>query len=569
MRRLHPVETEGLTRLQNVYPLSEFIRSIDPLFRPVDMTTAPDGTMYITDMYRGIIQESQWSGPGTYLRARIKQYGLDKVIGHGRIWRLTYEGMGRDTTAPRMLDETAAQLVTHLTSPNGWWRDTAQQLLVLKQDQSVVPALKQMFLSSDNQLARIHALWTLEGLDAADAALVRQAMKDPDPRMRLQAIRVSETLYKEGDRSFGADYRAMTKDTAVDVAIQAMMTLNTLKVADAKPTIQATKGANQATGVQLVADTILNDETGAGAGLFGANPPVRTPEQQERLEKGKGIFNELCFSCHGDDGHGTPKAGAAEGVTMAPPLAGSPRVTGHRDYVIRALLNGMTGPIDGNTYTDVMVPMGQNPDDWVAAIGSYVRNAFGNEGDLITPADVARVRKETASHKTQWTVAEIETALPHQVVVDPSWTITASHNTATASNVLSINAWTSGVAQQPGMWVQVELPRAVSLTELEFESTTPPAEPTAPGAPTRTGGGRGRGGAAQAPPVIGFPLGYQVQVSTDGTSWSAVASGKGAGAETDVTFAPARARFVRITQTGSAPDAPAWTMRRLKLFALQ
>ena len=69
VRRLHPVKTEGLTQLRNVYPLSEFIRSTDPLFRPVDMTTAPDGTMYITDMYRGIIQESQWSGPGTYLRA--------------------------------------------------------------------------------------------------------------------------------------------------------------------------------------------------------------------------------------------------------------------------------------------------------------------------------------------------------------------------------------------------------------------------------------------------------------------------------------------------------------------
>ena len=70
MRRLRPVKTRGAHAAPNVYQLSEFIRSTDPLFRPVDMTTAPDGTMYITDMYRGIIQESQWSGPGTYLRQR-------------------------------------------------------------------------------------------------------------------------------------------------------------------------------------------------------------------------------------------------------------------------------------------------------------------------------------------------------------------------------------------------------------------------------------------------------------------------------------------------------------------
>ena len=81
------MKADGLTQLRNVYPLSEFIRSTDPLFRPVDMTTAPDGTMYITDMYRGIIQEATWSGRGTYLRKKIEQYQLDKVYRHGRIWR--------------------------------------------------------------------------------------------------------------------------------------------------------------------------------------------------------------------------------------------------------------------------------------------------------------------------------------------------------------------------------------------------------------------------------------------------------------------------------------------------
>ena len=92
VRRLRPVKAEGLTQLRNVYPLSEFIRSTDPLFRPVDMTTAPDGTMYITDMYRGIIQQATWSGRGTYLRKKIEQYQLDKIYRHGRIWRLSYEG---------------------------------------------------------------------------------------------------------------------------------------------------------------------------------------------------------------------------------------------------------------------------------------------------------------------------------------------------------------------------------------------------------------------------------------------------------------------------------------------
>ena len=69
IRRAKIVKTEGLTQLRNAYPGSEFILSSDPLFRPVNIRTAPDGTVYIADMYRGIIQEGEWTRPGSYLRA--------------------------------------------------------------------------------------------------------------------------------------------------------------------------------------------------------------------------------------------------------------------------------------------------------------------------------------------------------------------------------------------------------------------------------------------------------------------------------------------------------------------
>ena len=80
IRRARIVKNEGLTQLRNVYPGSEFILSTDPLFRPVNITTAPDGSIYVADMYHGIIQESNWTRPGSYLRRKIDQYQLDKVI---------------------------------------------------------------------------------------------------------------------------------------------------------------------------------------------------------------------------------------------------------------------------------------------------------------------------------------------------------------------------------------------------------------------------------------------------------------------------------------------------------
>src|SRR6185369_8899020 len=125
VRRIHAENREGLTVVHNAYPNSEFIKSFDPLFRPLDVTTAPDGTVYITDMYHGIIQVGNFARPGTYLRSRIEQYGLDKIIHYGRIWRLVYDGikpdksdaMRRDLVRPHMNDETPAQLVLHLSHP--------------------------------------------------------------------------------------------------------------------------------------------------------------------------------------------------------------------------------------------------------------------------------------------------------------------------------------------------------------------------------------------------------------------------------------------------------------------
>jgi mono/diheme cytochrome c family protein/glucose/arabinose dehydrogenase len=557
VRRLRPVKKDGLTQLQNVSPHSEFIRSLDPLFRPVDVTTGPDGTIYIADMYRGMIEGAEWAKEGTYLREKIKQYQLDKVIGRGRVWRLTYDGMRPDRTRPRMLDETAAQLVTHLSHPNGWWRDTAQQLLVLKQDRSIAPALETIVRRSKDLLARFHALWTLEGLGALTPALTRATLRDPEPRMRVQALRASETLYKAGDRSFESEYRAMAKDTNVDVVIQALLTMNVLKVADLSTTLKSVMDGNPARGVQFVADRMLTSAAAAGRGRAGI-----TPEQQNTLERGSAIYTELCYACHGADGRGTPTPGAAAGSVLAPSLPGSPRVNGHRDYVIKTLLHGLSGPIDGRTYPQVMVAMGSNKDQWIADIASYVRNSFGNNGTFATVEDVARVRAGSADRNTPWTVAELESSLPRALVPEPSWRVTASHDSqpapranaeggynfiGNAAGALSFLGWTTGVPQQAGMWFQIELPTPLPLMEIQFTSAT-----TA-----------GRG----APGISTFPRGYQVQVSADGASWSPpVAEGKGTAGVNTITFSPVSAKFVRITQTATVTDAPAWSMRLLRLY---
>src|SRR5262245_20293906 len=206
--------------------------------------------------------------------------------------------------------------------------------------------------------------------------------------MRVQAIRASETLYKAGDKSLDADYRALTKDPDANVTIQAMLTLGLFKAADLADVVRAAQTSNKARGVKEVGDRLLAPQANAGGG--GRGGAALTPEQQNLLEQGGRIFNELCSSCHGDDGRGRPLAGAAAGTNMAPPLAGSPRVNGHRDYIVKALINGLTGPVGDKTYTEVMVPMGQNKDEWIAAIATYVRMNFGNNGGPVPGGDFPR-----------------------------------------------------------------------------------------------------------------------------------------------------------------------------------
>jgi putative heme-binding domain-containing protein len=545
VRRAKVVVRDGLTQLRNAYPKSEFIRCHDQLFRPVNLTTAPDGTLHIVDMYRGIIQESTWVEPGSYLRKKVEQYQLDKLHSRGRIWRLRYDGTEPLREQPRMLDETSAQLVHHLESPNGWWRDTAQRLLVLRQDKSVVPALRDLARNTTNPLARVHALWTLEGLNALDVGLVSQTMQDPSPRLRVQAIRLGESLIKAGDQAVASLVRERTQDASPDVVIQALMTLHLLKVPDAAVVIRSTREGSKSRGVREIGAQLLQPPQDG----FGDFSLFRlTPDQRKLVVRGAAIYKELCFTCHGTEGRGTPLAGAPAGTTMAPALAGSVRVQGRPAGLVNVLLHGLIGPVEGRTYPSLMAPMGSNDDEWIASVASYVRNSFSNSASIITAAEVAKIRSAVGGRNYPWTAEELDASQPGFLRYRPDWKVTASHNAAMAHfafNGSGFIQWDSLEAQKPGMWFQVEMSQPAVLGEIQLDA--PAVFP--PGAPG------------------GFPRGYRVQGSPDGTNWGLpLAEGQGNGSTTRIPLKPVRVKAVRITQTATTANAPGWTIQRIRLF---
>jgi mono/diheme cytochrome c family protein len=144
----------------------------------------------------------------------------------------------------------------------------------------------------------------------------------------------------------------------------------------------------------------------------------RKQEEAEKLLKeadkklvsdGAVIYKSLCATCHGADAKGV----AIGGKDMpAPPLAGSADVTGDPGRLVRILLHGLSGPVNGKTYIDAMPALGANDDDYIASVLSYIRNDFGNKAFTITQADVKRVREETSGRTKSWTVEELNTVKP-------------------------------------------------------------------------------------------------------------------------------------------------------------
>jgi putative membrane-bound dehydrogenase-like protein len=188
---------DGTTlRARKAYERAEFITSTDERFRPVNLANAPDGTLYIVDMYRGIIQHRAYITE--YLRDQITARKLEQPIGFGRVYRVVHETMQRDVT-PGFAEAPAAQLVGMLSHPNGWRRDTAQQLLVDRGDRSVVAELLKLAETAQDWRPRLHALWTLDGIEAVEPAVVMKALEDPSREVRASAVRVAERWLVEPD----------------------------------------------------------------------------------------------------------------------------------------------------------------------------------------------------------------------------------------------------------------------------------------------------------------------------------------------------------------------------------
>ena len=192
VRRIVVTDDGTTLRARSAYDKAEFLGSTDERFRPVAFSTAPDGTLMIVDFYRGVIQDR--SSTTVYLKDYIQKRNLDNPmgVGMGRIWRIMHTTTERDTTRPQLSRASPAQLVQALSHPNGWWRDTAQRLLVERGSTTVTTQLKALATGNALPRAKVKALWVLDGNDSIDVATLTTALADPSRDVRMNAVRIAE-----------------------------------------------------------------------------------------------------------------------------------------------------------------------------------------------------------------------------------------------------------------------------------------------------------------------------------------------------------------------------------------
>jgi mono/diheme cytochrome c family protein len=220
VRRLALWEEDGVPRAKNAYDHAELLTSTDERFRPVALAVGPDGAIYIADMYRGVIQHKTYLTP--YLKAQIAARALETPLAMGRIWRI----VPRDRALramPRMSKEPSASLVPILNDADGWWRDTAQRLLVERRATEEASAIRTLARTANTPWGRLHAWWTLEGLGVLTIQDALGAAQDESDVVVEAGARLLEGFVNESE-AFGTLSTLCTHPSR-RVRIQALLSI--------------------------------------------------------------------------------------------------------------------------------------------------------------------------------------------------------------------------------------------------------------------------------------------------------------------------------------------------------
>ena len=201
---------------------SEFFASSDNHFRPTAVELGPDGALYIADMQRSIIEHPD------YIPNKIKQrVNIREGDKRGRIYRITPKSK-LSSIKPNISPIKIQNIEEEFKNPNQWRRLTAQRLIYENQDRSLSPRLRKL-ISDKNDFARLHALWSLKGLEVIEPEDILVGLSDTNPKIRENVIRIAEASGFFGDPLIQKKLISLADDTDPTVRFQLALTLGKME----------------------------------------------------------------------------------------------------------------------------------------------------------------------------------------------------------------------------------------------------------------------------------------------------------------------------------------------------
>ncbi|WP_430905478.1 PVC-type heme-binding CxxCH protein [Maribacter sp. 2-571] len=379
----------------------DLLTSTDANFRPVDIEFAPDGSLYLVDWHNVLVGHMQHNARDP-LRDHV----------HGRIYRVTYPSRPL-VTPPKVAGASIPELLDNLKLPEYRSRYRSRRALRGKDKKTVMQQLREWVATLDKSDSEyehhlLEALWVSWGMNEVDLTVLKEMLSAKDHRARAAAVRVlryaghdiaeRNTLMKKAAND--PHGRVRLEVIAAASWLPSETGLNILESAAAHPLDDWMKASYEFAHATLSGTFKEKDAAVVLASHLKG-------DDFEQFKKGKEIYETegYCVTCHQENGGGLQAGGY-------PTLVNQKWVVGSQERLIKLTLNGLYGPMKvfGNHY-EGQVPMlafrDILKDEEIAAVLTYVRNAFGNKATVVTPETVKTVRDATKDKKGFWTPDEL------------------------------------------------------------------------------------------------------------------------------------------------------------------
>ena len=408
------------------YKEKEFLASTDEWFRPVNVYTAPDGSLWMIDMYFGLLQHKAYMT--SYLRKQYSSRKLDKPMpNNGRLYRIRYAKKSL-SKAPKLSGKSVEELVPYLSHRNGTVRDAAQRLLVdLVQEPSNLESFTNTARTKlTGEYSKLHALWVYESTGAVSANFLKYCLKSDDYELNAAALElahISDSSIAESIIAFQPKSQTALSTVyalgqigseegfvrAREVMAQFSKSVGLLAEAytsglgnnlQQSENWEDPKNENLAKQLSLAKKALNKSKV--------VKMPVVPKSEKARYDHGKKLYSgsATCMACHGMEGQGQGD--------LFPPLAPSNWVNGDPVILAKVILHGLEGPIKVNNVpyntAQAMPKFVQRTDltdEDLACLMTYLRYMKGNKGGVVKADLVEKVRAETKTRAKNYTQGEL------------------------------------------------------------------------------------------------------------------------------------------------------------------